>query len=168
MHAPCRPAQRSAGRAWPSFAPENRVFVPSQNTHGIPSQNSFSRYAHTHALAHAVNDRTDMPRRGQLVLLAAQPPHRPCRWQDQRGRGFLAALVFNFLFRHKAGTTPGGSSPRPEGPEGAYMAVAAEPPPACETLNARGLRSLRRNRLKPMPGVDHPITAGDRIPDHSW
>lgn len=83
-----------------------------------------SRVTHTlaHARAHAVNDRTDMPRRGQLEP-AAQAALELLR--NPAGGGFK---TFHHLqFRRNALEPLGGSSPRPEGPEGAFMVVAAKP-----------------------------------------
>ena len=91
-----------------------------QSAEHLSAPQRTARVTHTrpHALAHAVNDRTDMPRRGQLVLLAARPPHRPCRWQDQRGRCFLASLVFNFYFVEMLVQHLGAAPPGPKGQRG--------------------------------------------------
>ena len=73
-------------RKLPAFAPEK------QGCSARVTQ------AHPHALAHAVNDRTDMPRRGQLEP-AAQAAHALGRCASEHtSGGFSLRSFFNFFF----------------------------------------------------------------------
>jgi hypothetical protein len=53
--------------------------------------------------------------------------------RNPAGGGFKT--FHHFQFRRNAYEPPGGSSPRPGGPEGAFMAVVALPPLIDEELN---------------------------------
>ena len=144
---PCR--QQTAGR--PSRLRTTAVSaLPGRTVRQIAEQLSAiqrtARVTHTcpHAHAHAVNDRTDMPRRGQLVLLAARPPHRPCRWQDQRGRGFQT--LRRFQFRQGTGAPPGAAPPGPKGQRGHMWLSRRSRQRPPKNLSTRGLRSFRGKR----------------------
>ena len=125
---------------WPTFAPEKQEFP--RVTHTRP-----------HALAHAVNDRTDMPRRGQLEP-AARAAHALGRCASEHTSGVFSKLRnFNFLISSGLWCNTGGSSPRPEGPEGAYIWLSRRSRFRSLSRQMCANRSLRGNGLKPAPDV---------------
>ena len=96
-------AHPTSGKPLDAFAPENN--------------GCFSRVTHTRppARARAVNDRTDMPCKGQQVP-AARAALELLR--SPAGRGFLAALVLNFYFIAMLVQHPGAAPPGPKGQRG--------------------------------------------------
>ena len=124
---------------WPTFAPEKQEFP--RVTHTRP-----------HALAHAVNDRTDMPRRGQLEP-AARAAHALGRCASEHTSGvFKRFAVCNFKFRQGTGATPGAAPPGPKGQRGLVrMSRLSRFRSLSRQMCAN--RSLRGNGLKPAPDV---------------
>ncbi len=97
-----------------------------------PDKPAVSRVTHalSHAYTHAVNDRTDMPRRGQLEP-AAQAALELLR--NPAGGGFKTPTTFNFvsMLMYPLGAAP----PGPKGQRGHLLDVAALPPLTYEQLN---------------------------------
>ena len=122
MHAWCNSRGLSLKQALLLSVSEDRLFCFQTGQGPHTRWGTFSRATHVrpHARAHAVNDSTDMPRRGQLVP-AAQAALELLR--NPAGRGFLKTSMFKFSSLGQGMNHPadGGSTPpRPIGREGAF------------------------------------------------
>ena len=136
MHAWCNSRGLSLKQALLLSVSEDRLFCFQTGQGPHTRWGTFSRATHVrpHARAHAVNDSTDMPRRGQLVP-AAQAALELLR--NPAGRGFQTLRRLQFPFRHSAETPQGQIFPGPIGPEGTLLDVAAPPPLRPKKINKR-------------------------------
>ena len=143
----CSEAVRLLWRISPTLATDPRSAVLAE--HGRPSR------LRTTAVFHASRTPTRTLAHTLLTIERTCPAGAPagacrsggsCTWTlriQAHERGFQTLRRLQFPIRHKAGIPPGGSSPRPEGPEGARVAVRRS---RCSTSFLHMLRIEREGK----------------------
>jgi hypothetical protein len=144
MNSPCQKRHESSRVAQSELGIE--LFAPDKQ--------AVSRVTHAlaHACVHAVNDRTNMPRRGQLepaALAALELLRNPA------GGGFKT--FHHFQFHRNASATQWGQLPPAQRARGGIYGCCGKAAPDFRAVKYAD-RSLRGNGLKPAPdigGVGH-------------